>query len=89
MGKKILYVTNYYLDDVVKQRHSEPYISQAGQNKGRYIMDMLKTGLVKCMDKQPQPEILPRISVRGGSQPVLFGYCGNPGIECLCLPCKQ
>ena len=44
MGKKILYVTNYYLDDVVKQRHSEPYISQAGQNKGRYIMDMLRTG---------------------------------------------
>lgn len=44
MGKNILYVTNYYLDDVIKQRHSEGCISQAGQNKGKYIMDMLAHG---------------------------------------------
>ena len=44
MKKTILYVTNYYLKDVIEQRHSEPYISQAGQNKGKYIMDMLETG---------------------------------------------
>lgn len=44
MGKRILYVTNFYLSDVIRQRHSEPYISQAGQNKGQYIIDMLETG---------------------------------------------
>lgn len=44
MGKRILYVTNYYLEDVIKQRHSQPYISQAGQNKGKYIIDMLEAG---------------------------------------------
>lgn len=44
MEKTILYVTNYYREDVISQRHSEPYISQAGQNKGRYIMDLLKQG---------------------------------------------
>ena len=44
MGKNILYVTNYYLEDVIAQRHSEPYISQAGQNKGKYIIDLLKCG---------------------------------------------
>lgn len=40
----ILYVTNYYLEDVIKQRNSSPYISQAGQNKGQYIIDMLEYG---------------------------------------------
>lgn len=40
----ILYVTNYYLEDVIEQRHSEAYISQAGQNKGKYIIDMLEHG---------------------------------------------
>lgn len=44
MSRHILYITNYYLDDVIEQRHSEPYISQAGQNKSTYIMDVLKTG---------------------------------------------
>lgn len=44
MKKRILYVTNYYLKDVIEQRHSEPYISQAGQNKGKYIIDMLEAG---------------------------------------------
>ena len=44
MGKNILYVTNYYLEDVIAQRNSQPYISQAGQNKGKYIIDMLEHG---------------------------------------------
>lgn len=44
MGKNILYVTNYYLEDVIEQRNSKPYISQAGQNKGKYIIDMLEHG---------------------------------------------
>lgn len=44
MGKNILYVTNYYLEDVIEQRQSQPYISQAGQNKGKYIVDMLEHG---------------------------------------------
>lgn len=44
MEKTILYVTNYYKEDVIAQRHSEPFISQAGQNKGRYIMDVLEHG---------------------------------------------
>ncbi len=44
MGKNILYVTNYYLEDVIEQRHSKPCISQAGQNKGKYIIDMLEHG---------------------------------------------
>ena len=44
MSRHILYITNYYLDDVIEQRHSKPFISQAGQNKSNYIMDVLKTG---------------------------------------------
>lgn len=44
MERTVLYVTNYYRDDVIRQRHSEPFISQAGQNKGRYIMDVLEYG---------------------------------------------
>ena len=44
MGKTVLYVTNYYKEDVINQRHSKPFISQAGQNKGKYIMDVLKEG---------------------------------------------
>lgn len=44
MERTILYVTNYYREDVIAQRHSEPFISQAGQNKGRYIMDVLAQG---------------------------------------------
>lgn len=44
MSRSILYITNYYLDDVIKQRNSKPFISQAGQNKSTYIIDMLETG---------------------------------------------
>ena len=44
LGKNILYVTNYYLEDVIAQRHSGPYISQAGQNKGQYMIDMFEYG---------------------------------------------
>lgn len=44
MGRTILYVTNYYLDDVIRQRRPEKFISQAGQNKGKYIMDLLREG---------------------------------------------
>lgn len=44
MGRNIVYLTNYYMDDVIAQRNSRPFISQAGQNKSRYIMDMLRAG---------------------------------------------
>jgi glycosyltransferase involved in cell wall biosynthesis len=44
MERSILYVTNYYRDDVIRQRHSEPFISQAGQNKSQYILDVLEYG---------------------------------------------
>ena len=44
MSRHILYIANYYLDDVIEQRNSKPFISQAGQNKSTYIIDMLKTG---------------------------------------------
>lgn len=44
MGKNILYIANYYLDDVIEQRNSAPYISQAGQNKSTYMIEMLRTG---------------------------------------------
>lgn len=44
MGKNILYIANYYLDDVIEQRNSAPYISQAGQNKSTYMIEMFRTG---------------------------------------------
>lgn len=44
MGKKILYIANFYLEDVIAQRNSAPFISQAGQNKSEYIIEMLRTG---------------------------------------------
>lgn len=44
MGKKILYITNYYLEDVVEQRNSAPFISQAGQNKSSYMIKMFQLG---------------------------------------------
>ncbi len=44
MGKNVLYVTNYYLEDVIAQRSPGECLSQAGQNKGTYIIDMLECG---------------------------------------------
>lgn len=44
MNRHILYISNYYLNDVIQQRNSKPFISQAGQNKSTYIIDMLKEG---------------------------------------------
>lgn len=44
MGKKLLYIANYYMDDVIEQRNSKPFISQAAQNKSSYIIKMLETG---------------------------------------------
>ncbi len=44
MGKNILYIANYYLKDVIDQRNAKPFVSQAGQNKSAYIIDMLETG---------------------------------------------
>ncbi len=44
MGKNILYIANYYLEDVIDQRGAREFISQAGQNKSAYIIDMLKAG---------------------------------------------
>ena len=37
----ILYITSYYLDDVIDQRKSTPYISQAGQNKSEFMIKCL------------------------------------------------
>ena len=42
MEKNILYITNYYLEDVVQERKSQRLISQAGQNKSKYIIDVLE-----------------------------------------------
>ena len=44
MGRKILYIANYYLDDVIAQRNSKPFISQAAQNKSNYMIEMFKVG---------------------------------------------
>lgn len=44
MGKKLLYIANYYMDDVIEQRNSKPFISQAAQNKSSYIIKMLEIG---------------------------------------------
>lgn len=40
--KNVLYIASYYQEDVIKQRDSKPYISQAGMNKARFMIDTLK-----------------------------------------------
>lgn len=42
MDRCILYLTNYYLEDVVEQRNCAPYISQAGQNKCSYMIRLFE-----------------------------------------------
>ncbi|MDD6157401.1 MAG: glycosyltransferase family 4 protein [Lachnospiraceae bacterium] len=42
--RRILYIANYYLEDVIEQRQSNAFVSQAGQNKGQYIIDVLRMG---------------------------------------------
>lgn len=44
MGKKILYIANFYLEDVIAQRNCAPFISQAGQNKSEYMIEMFRKG---------------------------------------------